>query len=96
MTQPDQMTPADANERPTTPDVPPVPGADVDPDQLEAGSDQQPGAPSPQDDGAEHADESSDPADTVTSPRLEHLDDTIKKARAAADEALSDQPKQSE
>lgn len=83
------MAHEDAESRPTTPEVPPVPGADVDSDELQAGADRQPGAPAKQvDDGDEPT---SAPKDQVTSPELEHLDQTIDKAKHAAEEALAPQ-----
>ena len=92
MTQPDQMTSADENERPTTPDDPPAPDAAVDPHELEDGADRQRGAPAKQQHSAvpPRPGPPQEPTETVTSPVLEHLEGTIKKAEAAADAALSD------
>ena len=88
--QPHHMTHTDSDSRPTTPEVPPVPGADVDSDELSAGADRQPGAPAEQQDTAD-APAAPQPKDEVTSPELEHLDQTIDKAKHAADEALAPQ-----
>ncbi len=88
--QPHQMTHTDAESRPTTPEVPPVPRADVDSDELSAGADRQPGAPAEQDESAD-APPVPQPKDEVTSPELEHLDQTIDRAKHAADEALAPQ-----
>lgn len=88
--QPHHMTHADSESRPTTPDVPPVPGADVDSGELSAGSDRQAGAPGQQAESAE-APAAPQPKDEVTSPKLEHLDQTIERAKHAADEALAPQ-----
>lgn len=88
--QPHHMTHSDSESRPTTPEVPPVPGADVDSDELGAGADRQPGAPAEQQESAD-APEAPQPKDEVTSPELEHLDETIDKAKHAADAALAPQ-----
>lgn len=81
------MTEQNARERPTTPEVPPVPGADVDSDELQPGADRQPGAPEEKSDVGD-ANAERQPKDEVTSPELEHLDETIEHAKQAADEAL--------
>lgn len=88
--QPHHMTRTDEESRPTTPEVPPVPGADVNADELAGGAARQPGAPAQQDESAD-APPAPQPKDEVTSPELEHLDHTIDKARHAADEALAPQ-----
>jgi hypothetical protein len=88
--QPHHMTETDSDSRPTTPEVPPVPGADANEDELAGGADRQPGAPAKQEDAPEDQ-EVRQPKDEVTSPVLEHLDETIKKAKQAAGEALAPQ-----
>lgn len=87
---PHHMTDQDPQERPTTPEVPPVPGADVDPDEEQGVAGRQPGAPETTDDDDE-SDGERQPKDEVTSPRLEQLDETIKHAKQAAQEALAPQ-----
>ena len=87
--QPHHMTETDPDARPTTPEVPPVPGADANADELKGGADRQPGAPAKQEDTDDA--EVRQPKDEVTSPRLEHLDETIKQAKQAAGEALAPQ-----
>jgi hypothetical protein len=88
--QPHHMTQTDPDQRPTTPEVPPVPGADANADELEGGADRQPGAPAQQDEPTD-APKAPQPKDEVTSPELEHLDQTIHQAQQAADEALAPQ-----
>lgn len=88
--QPHHMTQTDSEARPTTPEVPPVPGADVDPDEEQGAAEHQPGAPAQQQDSAD-APAAPQPKDEVTSPKLEHLDETIKHAKQAADEVLAPQ-----
>ena len=87
---PHHMTEQDQQSRPTTPEVPPVPGADVDPDEEQGAAARQPGAPATTD-GDDDATAERQPKDEVTSPELEHLDETIKHAKQAADEALAPQ-----
>ena len=87
---PHHMTEDDPRTRPTTPEVPPVPGADVDPDTVEGGAGRQAGAPATTD-SADDAPAERQPKDEVTSPELDHLDETIHRARRAADEALAPQ-----
>ncbi len=88
--QPHHMTHTDSQARPTTPEVPPAPGADVDSDELQAGADRQAGAPAQQDEN-DRSTRTPQPAEQVSSPELDHLDETIDKARHAADEALAPQ-----
>jgi hypothetical protein len=88
--QPHHMTQTDSDARPTTPEVPPVPGADVDSDEVQGAAEHQPGAPAQQEQSAD-APAAPQPKDEVTSPELEHLDKTIHKAQQAADEALAPQ-----
>lgn len=88
--QPHHMTQTDSDARPTTPEVPPVPGADVDSDEVQGAAERQPGAPAQQDEPAD-APAAPQPKDEVTSPELEHLNETIKHAKQAADEALAPQ-----
>ena len=88
--QPHHMTETDRDSRPTTPEVPPVPGADANADELAGGADRQPGAPAKQQDTGDD-EEARQPKDEVSSPELDHLDQTIHKAQQAADEALAPQ-----
>ena len=88
--QPHHMTQTDPESRPTTPEVPPVPGADANEDELAGAADRQPGAPAKQEDTSD-GEEARQPKDEVSSPELDHLDQTIHKAQQAADEALAPQ-----